>query len=249
MPDFKDLFSRQSADYARYRPDYPPELFRFLASTVKRTDRAWDCGTGNGQAARMLARHFAAVIATDPSDKQLSQAAAHPRVKYHKAAAEDSKIESASIDLTSVAQAFHWFNAEKFAAEVARVSRPGAALAIWCYSQAQVAPEVRRVVNRLYEDILGPYWDPERKLVDEQYAGVRLPFEILEAPPFKISVSWSLEHFAGYLNTWSALQKYEAKHGRNPLEDIRDDLIAAWGGTGEKTVSWELGLKLWRVRP
>ncbi len=70
----KDNFSRQAAGYARYRPSYPPELFDFILSYVKERTIAWDCATGNGQTAIVLAGLFEKVYATDISRKQLDQA-------------------------------------------------------------------------------------------------------------------------------------------------------------------------------
>ncbi|MEK7716601.1 MAG: SAM-dependent methyltransferase, partial [Pseudomonadota bacterium] len=68
---FKDHFSQHAGDYARYRPDYPEALFAFLTKSVTQHELAWDCGTGNGQAALGLAGHFDRVIATDPSQTQI----------------------------------------------------------------------------------------------------------------------------------------------------------------------------------
>src|SRR4029077_15251769 len=59
---FKDLFSLQAADYARFRPIYPPELYSWLAANAPARRLAVDVGTGNGQAAGALATHFARAI-------------------------------------------------------------------------------------------------------------------------------------------------------------------------------------------
>jgi hypothetical protein len=77
---FKDYFSRQSGQYTLFRPRYPRELFHFLAATAPDRQRAWDCGTGNGQAAVDLAADFSEVIATDPSERQIAHALPHDRV-------------------------------------------------------------------------------------------------------------------------------------------------------------------------
>jgi hypothetical protein len=61
---FKDHFSRQSAAYRQFRPGYPPELFAYLASIAPGRALAWDCATGNGQAAIGLAPHFTLVVVT-----------------------------------------------------------------------------------------------------------------------------------------------------------------------------------------
>jgi methylase of polypeptide subunit release factors len=74
---FKDHFSKQAADYAKFRPRYPHEMFEYLGSLAPRRQLAWDCGTGNGQAAVGLATMFDRVIATDASEKQISNAPSH----------------------------------------------------------------------------------------------------------------------------------------------------------------------------
>src|SRR6476659_9240028 len=71
---FKDHFSKQAADYARFRPRYPRELFEYLGGVAPSRALAWDCATGNGQAAVALAEVFERVIATDASEKQIANA-------------------------------------------------------------------------------------------------------------------------------------------------------------------------------
>src|SRR5438874_11214721 len=107
---FKDHFSQQAADYAKFRPRYPKELFRYLAQVAPGIELAWDCATGNGQAAVELAELFQRVIATDASEKQITNAEPHARVEYRVAPAENSGIESNTIDLVTVAQALHWLD-------------------------------------------------------------------------------------------------------------------------------------------
>src|SRR5213075_3445009 len=100
---FKDHFSKQAADYAIFRPSYPQELFVYLGSVAPGRQLAWDCGTGNGQAAVALASVFDRVIATDASENQISNAQLHDRVEYRVAPAENSGIKSGTIDLIVVA--------------------------------------------------------------------------------------------------------------------------------------------------
>jgi len=54
----KDLFSNQASTYARYRPVYPKELYNYILKFVTEKNMAWDCATGNGQAALALAPYF-----------------------------------------------------------------------------------------------------------------------------------------------------------------------------------------------
>ena len=83
-----DRFSAQAADYARYRIAYPPELYDWLLPQVESRERAWDCATGNGQVAAVLADSFVRVDATDLSENQLAQAPARPNIHYQRATAE-----------------------------------------------------------------------------------------------------------------------------------------------------------------
>ena len=176
MGQFKDLFSAHSNDYAKFRPTYPATLFDYLATLTPPSSTVWDCGTGSGQAAIELASRFQKVFATDPSEKQLTNAMLHPNIKYSVATAENSKLDSHSIDLITVAQAFHWFNHEQFFNEVRRVSKPGATLAIWSYALAMITPEIDVAVMDLYQGLLESYWEPERKLVATGYATIPVPF-------------------------------------------------------------------------
>src|SRR6266566_3978511 len=102
---FRDHFSGHAAEYREFRPAYPPELFIYLASIAPGRQLAWDCGTGNGQAAVGLASVFDRVIATDASENQIANAEQHVRVEYRFAPAENSGIESETIDTIMVAQA------------------------------------------------------------------------------------------------------------------------------------------------
>jgi SAM-dependent methyltransferase len=245
-PQFKDLFSRQSTDYATFRPTYPDSLFRYLVSLVDERDTAWDCGTGNGQAALKLSEYFDHVIATDPSEKQLALAARSAQIDYRVATAEVSGLRDSSVDLITVAQAFHWFKQDLFFMEAKRVLKPGGVLAFWCYELAQITPEIDAVVYRLYKEKLGPFWEKERLLVEEGYKKVQIPFCQISPPPFKMTAEWTLEHLTGYLSTWSALQNYLKKNADNPLEAFLPELKSAWGGQSPRPVRWDLALKIAR---
>ncbi|RZA09027.1 MAG: class I SAM-dependent methyltransferase [Proteobacteria bacterium] len=245
---FKDLFSAQAADYQRYRPHYPDGLFKYLATLSKERSAVWDAGCGNGQAAVALAPYFSKVFATDPSANQLDQAITHPKVAYSQATAESSGLPEYSVNLVVVAQAFHWFKQEEFYREVRRVCEPGGALAIWCYELSSVDQEVDPVVMRLYQEILGAFWDPERRMVEEGYRHEKLPFNELQPPPFDLTADWDFHEFMGYLGTWSALQKYKKQHGKDPREIVESELREAWGDPHEKKeISWPLSLRVFQV--
>ncbi len=242
MPSYKDHFSRQSADYAIYRPRYPRALYVFLASLCQAHETVWDCGTGNGQAAVPLTEFFQQVIATDPSSAQLEKAAAHPSINYQVAVAEKSPLADASCDLITVAQALHWFNFEAFFNEADRVLKPRGVIAVWTYPMLTSTPAVDAVISHYYHDVVGPYWPPERKWVEVLYQGIKLPYPELTVPPFSMEREWDFNNFVGYFNTWSATQKFIRDTGKNPLPDLEKALRVAWEGEEEQRIKvhWQL---------
>jgi SAM-dependent methyltransferase len=244
----KDHFSGHADCYEAFRPTYPVDLFEFLASLCPVRELAWDCATGSGQAAVPLAAYFKRVIATDASAKQIEQASGPENVQYSVAAADSGPIETGSADLVTVAQALHWFDLPKFYAEVSRVARAGSVLAVWCYQLHSISPEIDRVVHRLYSDIVGADWPPERRLVEEGYQTLAFPFEELANPPFEMKHSWDLEHLWGYLASWSSTQRYQKRTGQDPLELIKQELETAWGNPEEaRDVIWPLHLRVGRI--
>lgn len=242
---FKDHFSKQAADYAKFRPRYPHNMFEYLGSLAPRRQLAWDCGTGNGQAAVGLASVFDRVIATDASEKQISNAQPHQRVEYRVARAEESALESASIDLIMVAQALHWFDLDRFYAEARRVLKPYGVLAASAYRFFHITPEIDQLVNHRYHDkIVGPFWPQERELV-EKFEELPFPFAEVQTPSFEMIAQWNLEHLVGYLRSWSATQRFIAAKGADPLEQITDELRGAWGNPQQaRSVIWPLTLRI-----
>ena len=241
---FKDHFSRQAADYAIFRPGYPRELFDYLGSIAPGRQLAWDCGTGNGQAAVGLASVFDRVIATDASENQIANAEQHVRVEYHVAPAENSGIESETIDMIMVAQALHWFDLDRFYAEAQRVLKPDGILAASAYNLLQIEPAIDEVVNRYYYEVVESFWPPERKLV-EGFADLPFSFHELDPPKFEMRASWNLDHLVGYLRTWSSTQRFIAATGRDPLKEIMDELRVAWGAPEQtRKVIWPVVLRV-----
>jgi SAM-dependent methyltransferase len=243
----KDLFSTKSSDYARFRPTYPPALFAWLASAARGRSVAVDVGAGNGQAAIALAAWFERVLAVEPSAAQLANATAHERVTYQRGGAEQTGLPDGVADLLTVAQAFHWFEHERFFAEVRRVVHPGGLLALWCYDLATITPEIDAVVHDLATVRLGPYWEPERRLLEAGYQTVAVPFHELVVPGFEMQLAWTLEQLVGYLGTWSPVRRYIAEHGENPLEAALPRLARAWGDVPVRRVSWPLAVRAFRV--
>lgn len=237
----KDNFSTRSAEYARFRPGYPPQLFDFLFGLCDHFDCAWDCATGNGQIAVVLAERFRKVEATDISENQLGNALQKPNVHYGVGTAESPSFPDHIFDLVTVGQAAHWFDFEKFYPAVRRVLKPGGILALIGYNLIRTGEATNALIDRLYRDVLGKYWDAERRHVDASYETIPFPFPEMELPGMEMTYSWTLDHFIGYLGTWSAFKHFEKKNGRSPLDEaFLREFRSVWKTNEIKTVRFPI---------
>jgi SAM-dependent methyltransferase len=255
LSTFKDHFSSASDRYAAYRPDYPAALFEWLAGLCPRSgtsaecDTAWDCATGSGQAALGLAPHFRRVVATDASAEQIRHAVAHPSIDYRVAQAEDCGLSDRSVDLVTAAQAAHWFDLPHFYAEVTRVLKPGGVVALWGYGRMVLPGQMDTPFRRFYAETVGPFWPPERALIDEAYRSLDFPFAEIAAPEFLIEVDWTLPRLMNYLSTWSAVKRYRDTQGHDPLPALLAELDPLWGDSSNtrQLLQWPLFMKVGRL--
>lgn len=239
----KDNFSRQAGLYAKYRPEYPDELYDFVFSKVKNFDIAWDCATGNGQVAKVLAEYFTAVEATDISAKQIENAFPANNIHYAVQIAEKTSFRDQSFDLITVGQALHWFSFDDFFKEVKRVVKPGGVFAAWCYGLNSVNPEIDKITQHFYRDIVGPFWDKERVHIEKKYESITFPFPEIITRDFYYNVEWSAEEYLGYMSSWSSVQHYIKNKNTNPIELISQSIIDKWGSNKRK-VTFPIHLKL-----
>ncbi len=241
----KDYFSGHSRLYATFRPTYPDALYQFIFNHLQSRSSAWDCATGNGQVAHVLAKHFKQVHATDISQQQLDNAHQAENILYSVQPAEKTNFPDQTFDLITVGQAMHWFDLTQFYTEVRRVIKPDGLLAVWGYSVCSVNPTIDEFFLDFYNNVVGPYWDSARKMVDEEYRNVPFPFDQVLTPKFSLKVEWTLEQFGGYLSTWSATQKYMKANNHDPVPEIIKYLLPIWGGV--KTVTFPVFLKLGKL--
>jgi SAM-dependent methyltransferase len=249
IPTFADHFSGVAGAYAEHRPRYPERLFAWLSSLVPRHEIAWDCATGNGQAAVALAPYFARVVATDASAAQIAAAYSDERVEYRVAPAEASGLAGKSIDLVTVGQALHWFDRAAFFAEARRVLRSDGVIAAWTYGATEFDdPRLDAAHRAFYVDTVGPFWPAERSLVETGYRNIEFPFEEIEVPSFEMVTLWPLATFIGYVGTWSAVTRFRAERGVDPVPDLARDLGAAWGDPEiPRRIRWPLAMRVGRA--
>ena len=246
--DFKDHFSGHAALYRDARPLPPADWFDWLAQQAPDLSLAWDAGCGNGQASIGLAAHFEQVIATDPSATQIQAASAHPRIDYRVEPAERSTLATGSASLIGVSQALHWFELDAFHAEVRRVAKPGALVAISAYGNCSVSRAIDAAERKLYADTLGPDWPPERALVDAGYAGLPFPFERVDTPSFMMRADWNLAQFLAYLSSWSATQRHVQRTGVDAVQAAMPEFVVAWGDPAQvRAVRWPFVVCVGRV--
>ena len=243
----KDNFSAQSDHYAKYRPGYPAEFFAYLNAILPMKQNAWDCGTGNGQVARKLAKTFDHVYASDISQAQLSNAFQGDNIYYSVQSAERTDFESGLFDLVIVAQAIHWFNFDQFYTEVRRTAKSGAVICAVGYGRIEISGEIDQVITNFYNHVIGKYWDKERRYIDENYETIPFPFEQIETPKFVNELQWSLEHLIGYLNTWSAVKHFIKQNGYNPVDQLGVEINQHWGNDPIRNVRFPLLLRMGKV--
>ncbi|MDV6329726.1 class I SAM-dependent methyltransferase [Asticcacaulis sp. 201] len=236
-------FSSVATEYAEARPTYPEALFDWLAQQCPSHDLTWDVGAGSGQASLALAERFTHVQATDVSAEQLAAMPAHPRITRHVGAM--SGLDPASVDLVTVAQALHWFDLDAFYAEVRRVLKPDGVIAVWSYGIPRGDDAaLTAAIDHLHNDIVGPYWTPERHHVENGYADLAFPFSQVPVPPFTLSASWTIGRLLGYFRSWSATARMTKATGANPIDAYAPVLQEVWGDPDRvRTISWPLMIK------
>ena len=205
----QNTFAEKSASYASARPRYPADLFCWISGQCEDNRCAWDCATGNGQAAIGLADYFVHVDATDLSAEQIDHPLPHPRVQYAVASAEASGLPEGGYDLVAVAQALHWFRFEPFWIEVRRVAKPNALFCAWGYDWPESTHGVDHELVAPLRALLEPFWASNNRILWDGYRTeeVGFPFVRLHTPSFVIEVGWTLGRLIDYLMTWSAFKR------------------------------------------
>lgn len=245
MKKFLDKFSKQAATYKKFRPTYPSQLFDFINSQCPDKNMAWDCGTGNGQVAAILAESFKNVYATDISENQIQNAIQKPNISYAVERSEMTSLPNKSIDLLTVAQAIHWFDFDVFYNEAKRVLKPNGTLAIWGYGLLRINASINKIIDNFYTNEIGPYWNKERRHIDNNYESIPFNFDpIKTTEKFKIETNWTLNQLEGYFNSWSSVQNYiETHQGRNPVNRLIKDIALEWD-TDLKTIHFPIFIKI-----
>lgn len=241
----RNWFERGGQAYARFRPEYPVELGQFLASVSPRRSLAVDVGCGSGQLTRLLAMHFDQVLGLDPSADQVAHATPHKNIRVGCAAAESIPVADRSVDLVTAAQAAHWFDLPRFYGEVRRIAAPDGVIALVSYGVLRMDGDLNDRFARFYTEEIGPYWPPERHLVDTGYAELPFPFREQAVPTMDIRLAWTLEELLGYVSTWSAVRRLAEAGRQDILQRFAADMASLWGDPERvHNVSWPIHMRL-----
>lgn len=136
-----ERFSDRVANYVRYRPDYPSALLDWLHREHGITSdwRVADLGAGTGISSKMFLDAGHDLIAVEPNAEMRAAAVAwlgdNPRFRAVDGRADATGLPDASVDLVTVAQAFHWFDPETTRRELGRIVRHRGLVAIWWNSR------------------------------------------------------------------------------------------------------------------
>jgi hypothetical protein len=103
-------------------------------------------------------------------------------------------------------------------------------------------------VRRFYDDVLQPYWPPERRHVETDYRALDFPFSRVDTPEFEMRASWTLERFIGYVRSWSGVRAMEQALGLGPTNALRAEVGPLWGEPGaSRDVRWPLTVRAGRI--
>ncbi len=241
----RNWFDQGGQAYARFRPEYPLELARFLALAAPGRLLAVDVGCGSGQLTTQLAAHFDSVLGVDPSGDQILNAAVHARVQYVRASAEQLPVADHSAQLITAAQAAHWFDLPRFYDEVRRIAGSGAVLALISYGVPRLDAQLDRRFSTFYWQEIGPFWPVQRRLVDDGYVDLPFPFSALAAPTLVLHKAWRLADLLGYIATWSAVRRAHEAGCEAILQGFASDLAALWGDPmGTRAIRWPIHMRL-----
>jgi ubiquinone/menaquinone biosynthesis C-methylase UbiE len=127
-----NLFSSRAKDYALYRPGYPQSAITIILEGLGESSQlvAADIGAGTGIASQLLGERGVKVIAIEPNEEMRMATTPHPMVELRAGTAEATNLPSASVNLITCFQSFHWFNPEPTLFEFHRILKPSGRLAL-----------------------------------------------------------------------------------------------------------------------
>ena len=187
-------------------------------------------------------------IAKPLDPEMIADAEAHPRVRYAVAQYETG-LPDHCAGIVTVAQALHWLDEDAFMREARRVLVPDGLLAAWCYGRPRIALAIDKIVDHFHDVIVGPYWPPERRHVEDQYRAIALPIDEYAVPPFEMAENWTLAQFGSYVRSWSSVARCLEARGEAPVVEFEAALAESWGEPKtRRRVRWPMHFRVGEIR-
>jgi ubiquinone/menaquinone biosynthesis C-methylase UbiE len=206
-------FGAAADAYERARPSYPDDAVDWLLPEGAHT--VLDLGAGTGKLTRAQVARGLDVIAVEPIDEmRATLEATLPEVHALKGTAEDIPLPDQSVDVITVAQAWHWVDVERATAEAARVLKPGGTLGLIWNRRDERVPWVQRL-----SQVMG---SGEAEIIELDSITIAPPF----GPTASFTTTWSRPMTTDLLVEMAASRSYiitaTFRRRREILEDIRE---------------------------
>lgn len=212
-------FGNAASDYATHRAGFPPELFdRLAALDVGGVgQRVVDLGTGTGTVARQLAERGATVTGVDPDARLMAEGAkladrTGAIVTWHAATAEATGLPTASADVVTAGQCWHWFDRPAAIAEATRILVPGGRLAIlyldWIPLPGNAVEATERLIERHNPAwVMGGGYGMWPQWVPQVHAG---GFSGIETFSFDLSIPYTPDGWRGRIRASAGIAVLDA---------------------------------------
>ena len=109
-------------------------------------------------------------------------------------------------------------------------------LAVVSYRLPRINSDIDTLIDEFHTNIVGDYWPPERRHVDNAYSDIPFLLREIPAPSLQIEHHWTLDEFMGYLQSWSASIYFEKEINQNPVNLITVNLGKLWGSTEKRSI-------------
>lgn len=218
--------------YSKYRPTYPKAVLDIISNYIKKYGgsfgSALDVACGSGQSTFYLRDTFQKCVGVDISEAQIDQAKQKCKndgiknIEFKVGNALNLPADNSSVDLVTMAQAWHWIEPTPFYEECKRVLKPNGCLAVYGYGNVQlVNKKCNSLVTNFYSKTLKGYWHERRRQIDNEYRDVALPLNNTERHDMSMAYETTLPSFIGYVSSWSGYLSYcESNPGNNALEEL-----------------------------
>ena len=219
----EEKFTGKADVYDKYRPTYPAEIIDWLYEKTH-AETVADIGAGTGIFTKCLSAKPWSITAVEPNADMLEKLRRNiSGIEIINAPAENTGIAPASVDLVTAAQAFHWFNKEKFKAECQRIfTSKGRLAVIW---NTRTETDMQKERNEIFLRTAGQYdsvngnANADGKFAPEKY------FTEFEQVSFLQSMKMDMEQYVGC----EMSRSYSPKKG-TPLYDVQlDELTRLFG--------------------